>query len=61
MNLTFSDAAPIARNLLRVIAGGLYMSDAETALITDPAMVALILWALVESWYLLARRFGWRT
>ena len=61
MKLSLSDAAPIARNLLRVIAGGLYMSDAEIALVTDPAMVALILWALVEGWYLLARRFGWRT
>ena len=61
MKMTISDAAPIARNLLRVIAGGLYMSDADTALVTDPATVAVVLWALVEGWYLLARVLGWRT
>ena len=65
--------APIARILLRVgvgylIAkailtpddGNMLVSDPDAAMLVELALSGLV-WAVTESWYALAKRFGWAT
>lgn len=68
-------SGPIARILLRVIAGilmGYMTSDVLDNLISDPdietlmttlvdASIGAALWAATEVYYGMAKRFGWRT
>lgn len=57
--------APFVRIALRVLAGmlagwGLGISDEEAVdLLVNPEMIAAVVLALNEAWYLAARRFGW--
>jgi len=61
--------APIIRILCRVLAGFLigagYMTESSAdAIFSDPAFdmaIGVILWAVTEGFYWMARRFGWRT
>ncbi len=59
--------APLSRIVLRYLAGflvayGVITPDIGQILITDPdiiAIVGVVLGAIVESFYVIARKYGW--
>ncbi len=60
---------PLIRILARVFAGfligrGFTTTEASEAVFSDPAFdmaVGFLMWAATEGFYVLARRWGWRT
>ncbi len=71
----FGRFAPLIRNIVRVGAGVAMgasvtpdqMIDAVTDIAvpaganTEQIIAGFIAWALIEIWYLIAKRFGWKT
>lgn len=55
--LLTGDKAPWARNLIRVGVG--YAIGASDPLVID--LIAGAIWALVEAYYIIAKRKGWAT
>lgn len=38
-----------------------YSEAAVNDIVTDPELVGLLCWVAAESWYVFAKKFGWKT
>lgn len=57
--------SPLIRIILRMLGGVLvgygYSEGAINDIVTDPELVGLLCWVAAESWYIFAKKFGWKT